>query len=212
MVASKSMQTLLEQKGFRKLCRWSRGVDLDLFRSRDKTFLPYKRPILLYVGRVAVEKNIEAFLEVRSFGTKVVVGDGPQLLDLMRRHPDVHFVGAKFGEELAQYYSSADVFVFPSRTDVFGNVQLEALASGVPIAAFPVPGPLDVIGDSGAGALDEDLQSAICRAMEIPPEICRARAMHFSWIESTNQFLRNLRPIKWHCLAPFTNQWPNTLD
>ncbi|MFZ5789715.1 MAG: glycosyltransferase family 4 protein [Pseudomonadota bacterium] len=192
MVATDSVAAELEARGFRNIRRWSRGVDTDLFRPRDKSFLDLPRPIHLYVGRVAVEKNLEAFLALDLPGSKLVVGDGPQTTELKRRYPDTHFAGAKEGEELARYYGAADLFVFPSRTDTFGLVLLEALASGLPVAAYPVPGPLDVIDGSGAGALDEDLARAIEAARKIPPERCRALALEFSWAQSARQFMANL--------------------
>jgi glycosyltransferase involved in cell wall biosynthesis len=136
---------------------------------------------------------LEDFLDLDLKGTKIVVGDGPQRAQLEARYPDVRFVGVKTGEELAQYYSAADVFVFPSRTDTFGLVLLEALASGVPVAAYPVPGPLDVINGSGAGCLDEDLAAAVRGALAIPGSLCRAHAETFSWQSSVSQFLGNLR-------------------
>lgn len=145
MVATPSLEHDLAERGFRNLKRWTRGVDTTMFRPRDKNFLKLPRPIHLYVGRVAVEKNVEAFLKLDLPGSKLVVGSGPQLGELQRRFPDVRFAGPKQGEDLARHYAAADVFVFPSRTDTFGLVLLEALASGLPVAAFPVPGPLDVI-------------------------------------------------------------------
>ncbi len=194
MVATPSISNLLSARGFGNLRRWTRGVDTDLFRPRDKSFIPDPRPISLYVGRVAVEKNIEAFLSLDLPGTKYVVGGGPQLEELKRRYPAVRFVGPRHGEELASYYAASDVFVFPSRTDTFGLVMLEALASGVPVAAFPVPGPLDVIGDSGVGVLDEDLGSAVAKALEIDPGSCREFALRHSWQVAAGQFLNNVRP------------------
>jgi glycosyltransferase involved in cell wall biosynthesis len=196
MVATATVQRELEERGFRNVLAWTRGVDTELFRPRDKDFLAgLKRPIWLNVGRVAVEKNIEAFLKLPLDGTKLVVGDGPQLDALKRKFPGVHFVGAKKGEELARYYAASDVFVFPSRTDTFGLVILEALASGVPVAAYPVAGPLDVIGNSGAGVLDEDLLAACYTALTIPGEHCRAYAQRFSWEACARQFLDNLKPL-----------------
>ena len=127
---------------------------------------------------------------------KAVVGGGPQLEELKHDYPEVLFPGPKFGEDLAAWYRSASVFVFPSRTDTFGQVQTEALASGVPVAAFPVPGPLDVIGHGGPGALDEDLRSAVLRAQDIPADACRANAMRFSWERAAAIFLENLAPIE----------------
>ncbi len=203
MVATQTIQSELEQRGFARIRRWSRGVDTDLFRPRDRAELerlvPHltalSGPIFLYVGRVAVEKNIAAFLDARLDGHKVVVGDGPQLEELRRKHPEVLFTGAKVGEELAAHYAAASVFVFPSRTDTFGLVLLEALASGVPVAAYPVPGPLDVIGDSPAGVLNTDLAAAARAALDVPAELCRRHALTFSWEACTRQFLGNLAPF-----------------
>jgi glycosyltransferase involved in cell wall biosynthesis len=192
MVATASVQAELEARGFRNIVRWSRGVDLELFRPRDKGLLDLPRPVSLFVGRVAIEKNIEAFLALRMPGTKVVVGDGPQRAALQARYPQVRFLGVKTGEDLARHFAAADVFVFPSRTDTFGLVLLEALACGVPVAAYPVPGPLDVLGGSDAGCLDEDLGRAVQRALAIPPQRCRSAAERFSWANSAAQFLRHL--------------------
>jgi glycosyltransferase involved in cell wall biosynthesis len=195
MVATPSIQEELEARGFRNINRWSRGVDTTLFRPRAEGFLDLPRPIHLYVGRVAVEKNLEAFLELDLPGSKLVVGDGPLLPALRRRHPGVRFAGARIGEDLARHYAAADVFVFPSRTDTFGLVLLEALASGVPVAAYPVAGPRDVIDGAEVGCLDEDLGAAARRALAIPRERCRAHALGFSWERSRDQFLANLRPF-----------------
>lgn len=196
MVSTPTLERELLQRGFANLVRWSRGVDTDLFRPRDKRFLDLPRPVSLFVGRVAIEKNIEAFLSLPLPGTKVVIGDGPQLPALRNRHPDTVFLGVKTGEDLARHYAAADVFVFPSRTDTFGLVMLEALASGVPVAAFPVPGPLDVVGDSGAACLDEDLGAAVGTALRIAPERCREHAQRFSWENSARQFLGNLEVFR----------------
>lgn len=195
MVATPSVEAALAARGFTNFRRWSRGVDLDLFRPRDKGFLDFPRPISLFVGRVAVEKNLGAFLGLDLPGTKCVVGDGPALAELRARYPEARFLGAKSGEDLARAYAAADVFVFPSLTDTFGLVLLEALASGVPVAAYPVAGPLDVIGGSGAGVLDADLGRAVRAALEIPPERCRAHALTYSWRNSAEQFLGNLIPL-----------------
>lgn len=195
MVATPAMEAVLRNRGFSNLKRWSRGVDTRLFQPRPKDFLSYPRPIALYVGRVAVEKNIRAFLDLDLPGTKVVIGDGPQRAALCRRYPDVRFLGAKNGEDLARHYAAADVFVFPSRTDTFGLVLLEAMASGVPVAAYPVEGPLDVVDGSGAGCLDWDLGRAVEGALAIAPESCRAHALTFSWESSARQFLSNLHRL-----------------
>jgi glycosyltransferase involved in cell wall biosynthesis len=143
-----------------------------------------------------VEKNFAAFLELKLPGSKVVIGEGPMLDELRRRHPDAHFLGRREGVELATLYASADVFVFPSRTDTFGLVLLEAMASGLPVAAYPVAGPLDVIGDSGAGVLDEDLARAALAALEIPRETARAHALRYTWTASADQFVDNLWPLR----------------
>jgi glycosyltransferase involved in cell wall biosynthesis len=203
MVATQTIQDELETRGFSRIRQWSRGVDTELFRPRPadeiRLLAPHlaelEKPIFLYVGRVAVEKNIQAFLAADLPGSKVVVGDGPQLDEMRRRHPAVLFAGAKQGEELAAHYSAASVFVFPSRTDTFGLVLLEALASGVPVAAYPVAGPLDVIGNSPAGVLLPDLAAAARAALNIPPDVCRAHALAFSWEACTRQFLNNLSPF-----------------
>ena len=193
MVSTRSIETELSARGFRNLMRWSRGVDAGLFRpGRNAAALDLPRPIWLSVGRVAVEKNIEAFLDLELPGSKLVVGDGPALETLRRAYPDVHFLGVKVGAELADIYSAADCFVFPSRTDTFGVVMLEAMASGLPVAAYPVTGPLDVVGDSGAGVLDNDLKAAALAALAIPRDRCRQVALQNSWQAATRQFLDNV--------------------
>ena len=193
MVATQSLEDDLRARGFTNLVRWSRGVDDKVFRPHEESVLDpdLERPIFMNVGRVAVEKNIRAFLELDLPGTKVVVGDGPQLESLKREFPNVVFTGSKVGDDLARHYASADVFVFPSLTDTFGNVLLEALACGVPVAAYPVMGPLDIIADTGAGVLSEDLRSASLAALEIPRDHCREVALTYSWAACANQFLAN---------------------
>lgn len=193
MVATESLKQVLDRRGFRNLMSWSRGVDADLFRPIPGPVLPdhLPRPIFMNVGRVSVEKNVEAFLDLDLPGSKVVVGDGPRLAALRRDYPQVHFTGEKTGEDLARHCASADVFVFPSLTDTFGLVLLEALACGVPVAAFPVMGPRDVIGDSGTGVLSDDLRQAALDALRIPGDRCRRRALEFSWASSARQFLEN---------------------
>ncbi len=200
MVATQTIRRDLETRGFDNIKDWTRGVDTELFRPREligetTSLASLPRPIHLYVGRVAVEKNIGAFLTLDLPGSKVVVGDGPQLKQLAADHPSVHFTGAKHGEELARHYADADVFVFPSRTDTFGLVLLEALAAGVPVAAYPVPGPLDVVDGSGAGILDHDLKKAAAEALTIPRETCRDHALTYSWQRCAEQFLGNLAPF-----------------
>ncbi len=193
MVSTASLERDLAARGFRNLMRWSRGVDGDLFRHRPDAPEPdLPRPIFLYVGRVSVEKNLGAFLNVELPGSKVIVGEGPALAGLKAAWPTVRFEGALFGESLARAYASADVFVFPSRTDTFGVVLLEALASGVPVAAFPVAGPADVIGDSGVGVLSEDLRAAALAALRIPRASCREFALQRSWGAAARQFLDNI--------------------
>jgi glycosyltransferase involved in cell wall biosynthesis len=195
MAASQPLKRELAGKGVTHTVLWPRGVDTDLLRIRDKGFIPDSRPVFLYVGRVAVEKNIEAFLTLDLPGTKYVVGDGPQLKRLMRAYPNVRFVGAKKGEALAKFYAAADVFVFPSRTDTFGIVMLEALACGVPVAGYPVRGPVDIIKQGETGFFGEDLRSSALRALELDPKKCRAFAEQFSWKKSAEQFVHNLVPV-----------------
>lgn len=195
MVAVDTLEQELTERGFRNLCRWSRGVDTNLFRPVGKDRIQDERPISMYVGRVAPEKNIEAFLEAEAPGTKYVVGFGPQVESLQRRYPHVRFVGEQKGQDLVDYYSAADVFVFPSKTDTFGLVLLEALACGVPVAAYPVTGPLDVLGGSDVAVLDDDIGKAIRGALEISPEACRKFACERTWRKVTQQFEANLAPI-----------------
>ena len=193
MVATESMRAALSAKGFRNLRPWSRGVDPAKFSPDYRLAdIGFPRPIFLSVGRVALEKNLPAFLDLDLPGSKLVVGEGPQLERLKRRYPDAHFLGRIENGALARLYASADVFVFPSRTDTFGLVLLEALASGLPVAAFPVPGPLDVIGDSGIGVLSEDLRSAALAALDIPRDACREHALRFTWAHCARQFVEQL--------------------
>lgn len=197
MVPARAVHDELAAYGYRNLRHWSHGVDSDLFQPGPKDYLDAEglpRPIFMYVGRVTIDKNLPAFLDLNLPGSKVVVGSGPARRDLMRRYPDAFFRIA--GEtELPRYYNAADAFVFPSRTDTFGLVMLEALACGVPVAAFPVTGPLDVIGSSGAGCLSEDLRAAALAALDVPAELCRARALELSWDAVADQFLDYLVPI-----------------
>ncbi len=194
MVSTPSLEKTLGAKGYPQLVRWSRGVDTTLFRPRDKAFINDLRPISLFMGRVAVEKNIEAFLKLDLPGTQYVVGDGTQRKVLEEKYPAVRFVGYQQGESLARYIAAADVFVFPSRTDTFGVAMLEALACGVPVAAFPVKGPLDVILDERVGVLNDDLQMAIEAALSLKPEDCRRYALEYTWEKCTRQFVDNLVP------------------
>ena len=200
MVASQSVRGELAAHGFINLKPWSRGVDPDLFHpARRGDLLDLPRPIFLSVGRIAPEKNLPAFLSLDLPGTKVVVGDGPLRAALHQEFPQAHFLGRRDNGELAALYASADVFVFPSRTDTFGLVMLEALASGLPVAAYPVVGPLDILGNSAAGVLDEDLGAAALAALAIPREICRAHALKFTWRASATQFLEHLRLRRRSC-------------
>jgi 1,2-diacylglycerol 3-alpha-glucosyltransferase/glucuronosyltransferase len=192
MVATPSLKAELESHGFTNLRIWSRGVDVDHFHPVADASLPYAKPIWLYVGRVAIEKNIEAYLALDLPGTKVVIGDGPARAMLARKFPDAKFLGQKTGDDLVRAYAASDVFVFPSRTDTFGLVMLEALACGSPVAAYPVQGPLDVVGNAPVAALDEDLQKACERALTIPKSACRDFALTRSWSACTRQFLSNL--------------------
>lgn len=192
MVSTPSVARELRARGFKTVMRWSRGVDHEMFRPRTDSVLDLPRPIFLYVGRVAVEKNVEAFLALSLPGTKVVAGDGPARTMLEQRYPNAKFLGMQTGEDLARIYASADVFVFPSRTDTFGIVLLEALASGLPIAAYPVQGPNDVIGGSDVGVLDEDLGFACRQALGVPRERARAFSLNYTWAESARQFFDNV--------------------
>ncbi len=186
----------LKANGFSNVKLWSRGVDQDIFRPQPSTRLNSKPPIFLYVGRVAVEKNVEAFLELDLPGSKWVVGTGPALDRIRERFPHANYLGVLEREDLAQVYAAADVFVFPSKTDTFGLVLLEAMACGLPVAAYPVTGPRDVIGDSRAGVLHEDLGIACLEALKLRREDALARAKLFTWRAATEQFFGNLHPRK----------------
>lgn len=192
MVATESMRSELKQNGFERVVIWSRGVDTELFRPQDKLYLEAPRPIAVYVGRVAVEKNLESFLRLDLPGSKLVIGDGPDRARLQRAYPDARFTGFLYGEQLARHMAAADVFVFPSRTDTFGLVMLEAMACGVPVAAFPVTGPIDVVRDGVTGALDEDLGRAVERALTLDGARARRHALDHSWQASAAQFLGHL--------------------
>ncbi|MGH6742509.1 MAG: glycosyltransferase family 4 protein [Bradyrhizobium sp.] len=192
MVATNSLRRELAGRGFTRLGAWTRGVDTNLFNPDEPAELDFPRPIFAVVGRIAVEKNLEAFLSLDLPGTKVVIGDGPQRTELGRRFPDAKFLGEKSGKDLTSHIAAADVFVFPSLTDTFGVVQLEALACGTPVAAFPVTGPLDVIADHPVGALDKDLRAACLRALTMSRETCRAFALERSWEKCARQFIGNL--------------------
>jgi glycosyltransferase involved in cell wall biosynthesis len=190
-VATPSLAADLEARGFTRLMPWSRGVDTELFKPRNvRLFGP--PPVFLYVGRIAVEKNVRAFLALDLPGRKVVVGDGPQADDLKRAYPDALFTGPLEGEALAEAYASADVFMFPSMTDTFGLVLLEALAAGLPVAAYPTTGPLDVITDARAGVLGADLKEAALAALALDGAAARTHALRFSWENSARQFFENV--------------------
>jgi len=194
MAATPALANELRARGFRNVVLWPRGVDADLFFPRPAD-LGLPRPIFLCVGRVAVEKNLEAFLDLDLPGTKVIVGDGPAKANLVRKFPESVFLGAKLGEELAKTYAAADVFVFPSKTDTFGLVLLEALASGVPVAAFPVTGPRDVLGAAPVGALNDDLRLACLDALRISPQDCLEFAARHTWEASARAFIENMADI-----------------
>lgn len=196
MVATASLRQELGERGFRKLGFWTRGVDTDLFNPDAPAKLDLPRPIFMAMGRVAVEKNLEAFLALDLPGSKVVIGDGPQKAALQQKYPQVVFLGERKGQDLSSHLAAADVFVFPSLTDTFGVVQLEALACGTPVAAFPVTGPKDVIADHPIGALDADLRSACLRALTMSREACRNFALARSWENSARQFIGNLTALQ----------------
>ncbi len=199
MVTTPSMVDFLAERGFKNLAPWARGVETELFNP-DKRAAPedvYKdltRPIFVNVGRVAVEKNIEAFLELDLPGSKVIVGDGPQLAQLKGRYPKAHFLGPKFGKDLARHFADADVFVFPSKTDTFGLVIIEAMATGTPVAAYPVTGPIDIIPGSRAGIVDVDLQKACLSALELDRAAATAHAQNYNWRAVTDIFFNYLTP------------------
>lgn len=192
LVPTEHMRRELVEHGFANVVIWSRGVDTNLFRPMDRGFLDLPRPIAVYAGRVAVEKNLEALLAADLPGSKLIVGDGPDLEKLRRRYPGAHFVGYKFGEDLAQHLAAADVFVFPSRTDTFGLVMLEAIACGTPVAAYPVTGPIDVVSEGVTGSLDEDLEVAVDRALQLSREDCRRAALDRTWDRAVAQFMSHL--------------------
>ena len=198
MVATPSLENELVGRGFTApVRRWSRGVDLDTFRPRPKIATALPRPILLYVGRVSHEKGIGDFLKLKTAGTKVVVGDGPARAELEQAHPDAVFLGYRKGDALGEVYASADLFVFPSRTDTFGIVLIEALASGLPVAAYPVTGPVDIVTRDELGALDDDLGRAVSRALiSGNPTACAEEGSRYTWANCTAQVLGNLVPVQ----------------
>jgi len=200
MVATPSLAQELAGRGFDRILPWTRGVDTEMFAPR-----PVRRfgegPVFITVGRVAVEKNIEAFLDLDLPGCKVVVGDGPQLAELRARYPDVVFTGKRVGDDLAECYASGDVFVLPSRTETFGIVQLEAIASGLPIAAFPVTGPIDVVTPDVTGVLSDDLGAAARAALLLDRAAVRAKAVDFSWENAARLFLGNIESAQFASLG-----------
>jgi glycosyltransferase involved in cell wall biosynthesis len=195
MVATASQRHALEARGFGNLAAWTRGVDTSLFRPDAAAPLGDPRPIWIYVGRVAVEKSIEDFLRLDLPGTRYVVGDGPERVQLERAYPEVRFTGYRFGPELAALLAGSDVFVFPSRTDTFGVVMLEAMACGLPVAAYPVTGPRDVVEPGVTGVLAPDLREAALAALGLDRRACRQAALGCSWERATEQFLGNLEPV-----------------
>lgn len=195
MAATPALANELRDRGFRNVVLWPRGVDANLFHPR-KVDLGQPKPVFLSVGRVAVEKNLEAFLDLDLPGTKVVVGDGPARAELQAKYPDAFFMGALQGEALAVAYAAADVFVFPSKTDTYGLVLLEALASGVPVAAYPVTGPKDVIGSAPVGVLSENLQQACLDALKIAPHECLRFAAGHTWEASARAFVSNISGVR----------------
>lgn len=192
MVATKALKQELQSRGFQNIALWSRGVDSDLFKPGEKMLNSSEKPVFMYVGRVAVEKNIEAFLKLDLPGSKYVVGDGPAREVLSRKYPEVCFTGYKTGQELRDLFAAADVFVFPSLSDTFGVVLLEAMASGVPVAAYPVTGPIETVINGVNGFLDNDLQRAALMALKVSGESCRKFAKQYSWQACSSQFLSNL--------------------
>ncbi len=201
MVTTASMKAFLHERGFENLAVWARGVDLAQFRpdlrrkNGEDVYAGLPRPVFANIGRVAVEKNIEAFLELDLPGSKVVVGDGPQLSSLKKKYAGrAVFTGAKFGDDLARHYADADVMVFPSLTDTFGLVIIEALACGTPVAGFPVSGPIDILPGSGAGRVDEDLRKAALACLTIDRAVAAAYAQNFSWEKVAEDFVSLLVP------------------
>ena len=195
LVRTETQRQLLRERGFNNLAIWPGGVDTQLFRPRERDYLQLPRPIAMYAGRVASEKNLDAFLDLDVNGSKVIIGEGPDLERLKARYSSAHFLGYRHGNDLARCLAASDVFVFPSRTDTLGLVMLEAMACGVPVAAYPVPGPMDLITDGANGALDVDLTAAFFRALSVDSTACVEFAERFSWERCTERFLKHLRPV-----------------
>ncbi|HTY50004.1 MAG TPA: glycosyltransferase family 1 protein, partial [Steroidobacteraceae bacterium] len=196
LVSTRSLHEQLAARGFGNLARWQRGVDTRQFRPQAKDWLQLQRPVAVYLGRLAVEKNVDAFLQMPWAGSKLVIGDGPERARLQAAHPGAHFAGFRFGEDLARHLAAGDVFVFPSRTDTFGLVNLEAMACGLPVAAYPVTGPIDVVQQGITGILDEDLGRAALRALQLDPVACRAQALASSWEQCSRQFEASLADLR----------------
>ena len=190
LVPTVSMRDELTKYQFQNLKIWSRGVNTELFHplKRRKGMKKY----IVYIGRVALEKNIEAFLEIKTKMDKIVVGDGPEKQRLQQKYPYVSFVGMKKGQDLAKYYANAETLVFPSKTDTFGNVILESLASGTPVAAYPVTGPIDILKNTVIDTLDNNIEKSLKKALKIDRNDCRKFAMQFTWDKCANQFLSNI--------------------
>jgi glycosyltransferase involved in cell wall biosynthesis len=209
MVPTEGMLRILQGHGFVNLRQWSHGVDLSLFKPVDGADLGLPRPVFLYVGRVSYEKNLDAFLKLDLPGTKLVYGVGPVLDRLQREYPGVEWRGVVPRAQLVNVYSAADVFVFPSHSETFGLVMLEAMACGLPVAAFPVPGPLDVVGSSDGGVLHDDLRHAALEALKIPRQQPRDRALQFDWKPVCEQFIDFLTPARAAQLATVTKSTRN---
>jgi glycosyltransferase involved in cell wall biosynthesis len=199
LVATEQQRRELIAHSFRNVVLWSRGVDTELFKPRGRDYLQLPRPVFVYLGRVAIEKNVAAFLELDLPGTKVVIGDGPDRTELEACYPSARFIGFRFGVELAQLLSAADAFVFPSRTDTFGLVMLEAMACGTPVAAYPVIGPIDVVTPGVTGVLDEDLGTAALAALKIDRDGCRRAVEGLTWERASAQFLSHLVHVRDDC-------------
>jgi glycosyltransferase involved in cell wall biosynthesis len=194
LVTTPTMVKELSSRGFKNLVVWARGVDHSVFSNTPKKKLSYKSPIFIYVGRVAIEKNIKTFLNLKLEGSKIVIGDGPQLNELKKKYTEINFLGAMNEKEIAAYLAASDVFVFPSKTDTFGIVIIEALAAGVPVAAYPVPGPIDILQGTSVDCLDEDLSISIKKALKINREDCKKVSEKYTWENCAKIFLDSIIP------------------